>query len=330
MTPRPPDHELLAAVDPSLRSGLNPLLRRMSRRELTIRKVLARRWLDRLVERIAARGIPVRRIPRDDGSPDVRAWLIDGRSKKAPRPTPAVLHLHGGGYIGSSAAFMFSVMKKLSADLDCLVLSVDYRLAPETPFPGSLEDNYAALRWLHANARDLGVDPRRIAVMGESAGGGHAAALAIAARDRGECPLACQVLVYPMLDDRTSSLHPPSSPAVGAFVWTPSSNVLGWTALLGMPAGSAAPPHGAVPARVDDLAGLPPAWIGVGTLDLFHDEDVAYAARLKAAGVATTLEVVPGAYHGFDILMKKTPLSMAFAASWMRALRTAFDTGTAR
>ncbi len=224
-------------------------------------------------------------------------------------------------------AYMFSVLKQLSAELNCLVVSVDYRLAPETPFPGSLEDNYAALAWLHANAKDLNVDRSRIAVMGESAGGGHAAALAIAARDRGACALACQVLIYPMLDDRTgsSAAHMPASPAVGAFIWTAASNVLGWSSLLGMPAGSASPPHGSVPSRVADLRGLPPAWIGVGTLDLFHDEDVAYAARLKAAGVATTLELVPGAYHGFDILAKQAPLAKAFAASWLRALRTAFQ-----
>ena len=323
MTSRPPDRELLAAVDPTLRSGLNWLVRRMSRRVITRRNVLSRRWLDGLMQRFAARKLPVRRIAHA-GSPDVRAWIVDRRTQRKG-PTPAVLHLHGGGYVGSSAAFMFPTLERLSAELDCLVVSVDYRLAPETPFPGSLEDNYAVLAWLHANAKELGVDPTRIAVMGESAGGGHAAALAIAARDRGRHALAFQVLIYPMLDDRTGSGRLPSGSAVGAFVWTASSNVLGWSCLLGMPAGSAAPPRGAVPARVENLAGLPPAWIGVGSLDLFHDEDVAYAARLKAAGVPTTLDVAPGAYHGFDILVKDSPVSKAFTASWMRALKTAFD-----
>lgn len=329
MSPRPSDRDLLAAVDPSLRSGLNWLVRRMSRRTLTRKTVLSRRWIERLVDGFAARGFPVRRIASTDGSPEVRAWIVDRRGQRSP-PTPAVLHLHGGGYVGTSAAYMFSTLKKLSAALDCLVVSVDYRLAPETPFPGSLEDNYAALAWLHANAASLGVDPARIAVMGESAGGGHAAALAIAARDRGEHALACQVLIYPMLDDRTGSVRMPSSAAVGAFIWTASSNVLGWSCLLDMPAGSATPPHGSVPARVEDLAGLPPAWIGVGALDLFHDEDVAYAERLKAAGVPTTLAVVPGAYHGFDILVKDAPASTAFTASWMSALRRAFDSKAAQ
>jgi acetyl esterase/lipase len=324
MTSRPADRDLLAAVHPALRSGLNPLLRLMSRRKLTRKSVLSRRWIDRLVERIGARGVPSRLIERTDGSPELRIWVIDHRTRKTTTPTPAVLHLHGGGYVGSSAAFMFGTLKKLSAELDCLVVSVDYRLAPETPFPGSLEDNYAALGWLHANATSLGIDPARIAVMGESAGGGHAAALAIAARDRGAYPLAFQVLIYPMLDDRTGSVRMPSSPAVGAFIWTASSNVLGWTCLLGVAAGGESPPPGSVPARVGDLRGLPPAWIGVGTLDLFHDEDIAYARRLQAAGVPTTLELVPGAYHGFDILMKTAPPSKAFTESWMSTLRNAF------
>ncbi len=325
MSARPSDRELLAAVHPALRSGLSPLLRLLSRRAMTRKRVLSRRWIDRLIQRIAGRRIPTRLIERDDGSPELRVWIIDRRRRRPGQPTPAVLHLHGGGYIGSSAPFMFPTLERLSAELDCLVVSVDYRLAPETPFPGSLEDNYAALGWLHANAQGLGIDTARIAVMGESAGGGHAAALAIAARDRGAYPLACQVLIYPMLDDRTGSVRMPAAPAVGAFIWTPASNVLGWTCLLGAPAGGASPPPGSVPARVDDLRGLPPAWIGVGTLDLFHDEDVAYARRLRAAGVRTTLQVVDGAYHGFDILMKAAAPSKAFTDSWMSTLAHALQ-----
>jgi acetyl esterase/lipase len=132
------------------------------------------------------------------------------------------------------------------------------------------------------------------------------------------------VLIYPMLDDRTGSVRQPASPDVGAFIWTASSNVLGWSSLLGMPAGGKAPPRGSVPARVANLAGLPPAWIGVGSLDLFVDEDVAYAERLRAAGVPTQLEQVDGAYHGFDILVRDAPQSRAFTASWTAALRRAF------
>ncbi|MCK9687489.1 alpha/beta hydrolase [Scleromatobacter humisilvae] len=320
---RPPDRDLLAAVDPSLRPALNPLVRWMSRRKPTLGRLPLRRRVDGLVTRIAARGTRMRWIARTDGAPALRVWIVDRRANKGS-PTPAVLHLHGGGFIGTSLAWLFPTLRRLSAELDCLVVSVDYRLAPETPFPGSLEDNHAALAWLHANAASLGIDPARIAVMGESAGGGHAAALAIAARDRGSVSLACQVLLYPMLDDRTGSIIHQASPGVGAFIWSAAANVLGWSSLLGAPAGAAAPPAGAVPARVEDLRGLPPAWIGVGTLDLFFDEDAAYARRLQAAGVATTFRRVAGAYHGFDILMKDAPLAKAFTESWMDALRRAF------
>src|SRR5207302_7809118 len=148
-------------------------------------------------------------------------------------------------------------------------------------------------------AAELGVDRSRIAVMGESAGGGHAAMLAIAARDRGEIPLAYQALIYPMLDDRTGSSRK-TPPYQGAVIWTPQKNRFGWSSLLGAPAGSAQAPYGAVPARVENLRGLPPAYIGVGSIDLFIDEDVEYARRLIDAGVLVTLNVVPGGFHGFD------------------------------
>src|SRR4029077_17645569 len=145
--------------------------------------------------------------------------------------------------------------QRTAQSCNCVVVSVEYRLAPETPFPGALEDNYTALRWLYANAETLGVDRNRIAIGGESAGGGHAAALAIAARDRKEVPVIFQLLIYPMLDDRTGSSRP-VPPHIGEFIWTAQSNVFGWSSLLGVPAGSAKVPAGAVPARVEDLSGL--------------------------------------------------------------------------
>jgi acetyl esterase/lipase len=208
-----------------------------------------------------------------------------------------------------------------------VIVAVDYRLAPETPFPGSLEDNYAALKWLHDSADSLGVDPSRIALMGASAGGGHAAMLAIAARDRGEVPIAFQLLIYPMLDDRTgSSRHVP--PHMGKYIWVPDSNRFGWSSLLGVPAGSRVVPAGAVPARVENLAGLPPVFIGVGSVDLFVDEDVDYARRLLDSGVSTELCVVPGAYHGFDIIAPEASVSKAFWATWSAALSKAFASKT--
>jgi acetyl esterase/lipase len=239
------------------------------------------------------------------------------------RKRPAVLHIHGGGFVAGTAAEAVVPMQQVARDHDCVIVSVDYRLAPETRFPGPLEDNYAALKWLHDSAASLGVDTSRIAVMGLSAGGGLAAMLTIAARDRGEVPIAFQLLSYPMLDDRTGSSRP-VPPYIGAYVWGPASNRFGWSALLGVPAGSRIVPPGAVPARADSLAGLPPAFIGVGSIDLFVDEDVAYARRLIDSGVPTQLCVVPGAYHGFDLFAPEAPVSRAYRATCNAALARAF------
>jgi acetyl esterase/lipase len=198
-------------------------------------------------------------------------------------------------------------------------------MAPETRFPGSLDDNYAALRWMHTNAQELGIDVSRIALKGESAGGGHAAALAIAARDRGEFPLCLQVLIYPMLDDRTgSSRRLPTQ--FGKYAWTPENNRYGWTALLGRPAGADTVPANSVPARVANLAGLAPAFIGVGSIDLFALEDIDYAQRLITAGVPTELSLVPGGFHGFDLIVPQASLSIQFTKAWNEAIRRAFAT----
>lgn len=211
---------------------------------------------------------------------------------------PALLHLHGGGYVLGSAFGNDAAQAALAAELACVIASVEYRLAPEFPHPTPVEDAYAALKWLHDEAASLQVDRSRIAVGGESAGGGLAAALALLARDRGEVPLVFQHLIYPMLDDRTvtAELHP----FAGEFRWTPAQNRFAWTALLGQePGGADISPYAAA-ARAEDLSGLPPAFISVGALDLFIDEDIEYARRLIRAGVPTELHVFPGAFHGFD------------------------------
>jgi acetyl esterase/lipase len=203
------------------------------------------------------------------------------------------------------------------------VVNAEYRLSPDTAFPGPLDDVYDALVWLHRHAEALGVDRARIAVLGESAGGGLAAMLAIRARDRGEVPLRYQVLIYPMLDDRTGGAHP-VAPFIGTLGWTGPANQFGWSAFLGAPAGGASPPPGAVPARVESLAGLPPAFIGVGGVDLFVDEDLAYAARLVDAGVPVQFHLTPGAFHGFDFVVPEARVSREFTAAWKSALRAAF------
>jgi acetyl esterase/lipase len=213
---------------------------------------------------------------------------------------PAVLHIHGGGYVLGSVRMNDISNRTLAIAARCVIVSVDYRLAPETPHPGPLEDCYAALKWLYANAATLNVDRTRIAVSGESAGGGLAAALALLARDRGEVPLLFQRLIYPMIDDRTAVRIDPH-PFTGEFLWTPSANYFGWSSLLGREPGGADVSHYAAAARADDLAGLPATYIAVGALDLFLEEDLEYARRLMRAGVPTELHVYPGAYHGFEI-----------------------------
>ncbi len=256
------------------------------------------------------------------GHPDVAIYIVNA---KPGTSRPAILHMHGGGFVMGSAESSVMGLQELCVKLDCVAVSVEYRLAPETTYAGSVEDNYAALKWLHSNAESIGVDPAKIAVMGESAGGGHAALLAIVARDRGEVPICYQCLIYPMLDDRTGTSRS-MPPHVGTLVWTPEQNHFGWESFLGTQPGKAQIPTGSIPARVDDLKGLPPAFIGVGTLDLFHDEDVDYAQRLNACGINAELIVVPGAFHGFDAvsLLQKTKLGDWFETTKLNALRRGF------
>jgi acetyl esterase/lipase len=261
-----------------------------------------------------------RRVPVDADQPGVRVYVINAAGRKG---RPAILHTHGGGFVSGEARGSIRPMQQLARELDCVVITVDYRLAPEARWNASLADNYAALRWVHGSAAELGIDRSRIALLGESAGGGHAALLALAARDRGEIPLALQVLIYPMLDDRTGTTRP--VPAhIGAFGWNAAANRFGWQSFLGATPGGPQVPTAAVPARARSLARLAPAFIGVGSIDLFVDEDMEYARRLVNDGVATELVVVPGAFHGFDFGAPDSPVVRRFRAAWTGALKHAF------
>ena len=260
------------------------------------------------------------------GDRDVPVLIID--PKPGGKNRPATIYIHGGGYVLGSASTKLRLAQEIAQATKSLVVSVDYTLAPEARFPVSLEQNYAALAWLHRNARELGIDRDRIAVCGDSAGGGHAAMLAIAARDRGRFSIAFQCLIYPMLDDRTGSTkHMP--PYIGQFLWTEAANQFGWSSLLGVPAGSPMVPPGSVPARVENLSLLPPTFIGVGSIDLFCAEDIEYARRLILSGVPTELFVVPGAYHGFDVVARNARLTVQFRNAWHSALRRGLGIGTA-
>jgi acetyl esterase/lipase len=223
---------------------------------------------------------------------------------------PCVYSMHGGGYILGSNVIDDAMFDDRCPRLGFVGVSVDYRLAPETPYPGALEDSYRGLHWVHEHAHELGVDPTRVGVMGVSAGGGLAAALALLARDRGEVPVAFQLLDSPMLDDRQTT---PSSRQDALPVWSRGSNTFGWKAYLGDLYGRDDVPPTAAAARATDLAGLPPAFVSVGAVDGFRDEDVDYALRLNQAGVPTELHVYPGACHGFNLLAPDAPVAQQCA-----------------
>jgi acetyl esterase len=254
-----------------------------------------------------------RLVPGRSGEPDVPIILYKPASE---RLRPALLEIHGGGMVLGSARAMPHTPAAAAERHDAVVVAVDYRLAPETPFPGPLEDCYAALRWLFANADALGVDPARIAVVGASAGGGLAAALAQLVRDRGEFALCGQILTYPMLDHRTGG---PDcvwrNPVAGEFGWTAARNQFGWTALRGDYALDDHRIGWFSPALADDLSGLPPAWIGTGSIDLFVDENLDYARRLIAAGVGAEVHVYDGGFHAFN-MFRDTQIAQAMTADW--------------
>jgi len=238
------------------------------------------------------------------GDPPVR--LRVHRRRGATDVLPCLLAIHGGGYVVGDATVDDALFEDWCRRFDVVGVSVDYRLAPETPYPGPLEDCDSALLWVRAHAVELGIDPGRIGVFGVSAGGGLAAALSMLARDRGDVPVGFQLLLYPMLDDSQTTV---SSRWSDVPRWDPVSNRFGWQSYLGRLHGTTEIPYTAAPARAADLTGLPPTCVVVGTADAFHDEDVAFAQRLVHAGVPTDLHVFAGGAHGFASPACRAPLA---------------------
>jgi acetyl esterase/lipase len=228
-----------------------------------------------------------------------------------------LVYIHGGGMILGSMELYDKGVASYVAEAGVPMLSVDYRLAPEHPHPVPVEDCFAGLVWLHEHAAELGIDAARIGVMGDSAGGGLAAGTAILARARG-VPLARQLLIYPMLDDRTVA---PDPELVSFALWTYDGNVTGWGALLGGKRGSRDVPAEAAPARLTEFRGLAPAYIEVGELDIFRDEDIEYARQLGRAGVSAELHVHPGVPHGFDAVGAATSVAVRSRADRIRAIQ---------
>jgi acetyl esterase/lipase len=263
--------------------------------------------------------VSTKNAPGPDGAPDVP--LLICRPTAARGAVPALFHIHGGGMImGDNRTGIASILD-IAERFSLTVVSVEYRLAPETPHPGPVEDCYAGLAWTAKNAAGLGIDPARIIVGGGSAGGGLSAATALLARDRGGPALAGQLLLCPMLDDRNDT--PSALQMAGRGIWDRGSNEIGWTALLGDARGGPDVSPYAAPARAGDLAGLPPAYIDVGSAETFRDEAVGYASRIWQAGGDAELHVWPGGFHAFVGFVPEAALSKDAAAApvaWLRRL----------
>ncbi|MFN8399621.1 MAG: alpha/beta hydrolase [Anaerolineales bacterium] len=243
------------------------------------------------------------------------------KPKSANEALPALLWIHGGGYLIGNPEQDENTCIQYVRELKISVFSVEYRLALQKSFPAGLEDCYATLQWIATHAIEFGIDKERIAIGGASAGGGLAAALAQLAHDRQEVQPIFQLLVYPMLDDRTAlrtDLYDIN------IAWNQPSNRFGWSAYLGKECGSEDVPNYSVPARRENLAGLARAWVGVGDLDLFYTEDLLYAQRLNEAGADCEVVVVPGAFHGFDAFTSQASVVQEFRKSQIAALRKAF------
>lgn len=256
-----------------------------------------------------------RAVPGPPGEPDISVRIY--RPKGAEGVLPGVYFIHGGGMILGDVDGEDAVASMICEQVRAVVVSVEYRLAPENPHPAQVEDCYAGLTWTANNAAELGIDPARLALFGGSAGGGLVIATALMARDRGGPALCFQMPIYPMIDDR--NVTPSSQEITDVGIWDRAGNIEAWAWYLG----DAQADTYAAPSRAEDLTGLPPTFIDVGTCDLFRDEDIAFANRLMQAGVPTELHVYPGAYHASEVFAPEAALSQRIVATRVAALRRA-------
>lgn len=311
------------SIDAQIAEALSPLLSATAVTRPPAGDWQSRRAIiERALDCAAPALVPVNGIRVDqltttatDGTP--LPLTLYRRADTSP-PGSAALFLHGGGMIMGWHRSYDMLAKTYVASSGVPLLSVHYRVAPEYPYPTPVEDCYTALLWLAEHATDLGIDSTRIAVMGGSAGGGLAACVTLLARDRGGPPLAQQLLFSPMLDDRTATIMDPRPHPF--LTWDYHDNITGWHAFLGDMVGSDDVLPYAAPARADDLSGLPPAYIDVGGLDIFWEEDLTYARRLRAAGVPTEFHLHVGAPHGFEMFAPHTDVARRATDDRMRRL----------
>lgn len=316
--PFDPELELVLAVVAGQESGA-----------LTLEKIVEQRAAYAAAmpsnEELGANGafhIEEHTAPGTDGTPDVP--LLVCRPADATGPSPAVYYMHPGGMVMGTNRFNVEYLLDWVAELGVTLVSVEYRLAPENPYPAALEDCYAGLRWTADHADDIGVDPERVIVAGTSGGGGLAAALTLFSRDRGGPRPLGQILMCPMIDDRGDTVSARQMSGLG--LWNRATNETAWHHVLGEKRGGEDVSPYAAPARADDLSGLPPAFLDVGSAETFRDEVVDYASRIWQAGGAAELHVWPGGFHGFDLLAPQAALSRDARAARLRWLRRILDT----
>ncbi|MGY1632480.1 alpha/beta hydrolase [Geodermatophilus sp. SYSU D01186] len=308
-------------IDPECRVPLDGLLEALPGGFNSIPDIVARRAAVQQI--LASMDVPEnpnvtkedRAVPGPEGEPDISVRIY--RPAGATGTLPGVYYIHGGGMILGDVAGEDVAATMLCEQLGAVVVSVEYRLAPEHPHPAPVEDCYAGLRWMAANTADLGVDADRIAVYGASAGGGLTIATALLARDRGGPAIRFMMPIYPMIDDRNETASSQEITDIG--IWDRAGNVEAWAWYLG---GKPADEY-AAPARAVDVSGLPPAFIDVGTVDLFRDEDIGFAQRLMAAGVPCELHVYPGSYHAAETFAPDASLSRRIWGTRIDALRRA-------